>query len=176
MPILTFKGKKPRISRGSYIAKQAVVIGDVTIGAHSSVWFNSVLRGDYNSILIGEKTNIQDSCVLHTDPNYKLVLRDNVTVGHGAVLHGCQIDSDVLIGMNSTILNGVKIGSWSVVAAGSVIRQGTIIKGSSLIAGVPARVIGKIDDKLKEMIRESTISYLNLAKMYFEEKLLEKPS
>ena len=139
--IRTYLGHAPQIAATAYIDPQAVVIGDVVIGAHSSVWPCAVLRGDVNFMRIGSRTNIQDGSVLHVmrDTN-PLILGDNVTVGHAVVLHGCTIESRCLIGMGSIILNGAKIGAGSIIAAGTLVPERTIVAPGSLFMGQPGKL------------------------------------
>lgn len=138
--IRSFRGRTPKIAASAYIDPQAVVIGDVTIGEDSSVWPCVVVRGDVNFIRIGARTNIQDGSVLHVMRDiHPLILGDNVTIGHGAVLHGCTIESRCLIGMGAIILNGAKIGAGSIVAAGTLVPEGTDVPFGSLFMGHPGK-------------------------------------
>jgi carbonic anhydrase/acetyltransferase-like protein (isoleucine patch superfamily) len=139
--IRTYLGHAPQIAASAYIDPQAVVIGDVVIGEHSSVWPCAVLRGDVNFMRIGARTNIQDGSILHVmrDTN-PLILGDNVTVGHAVVLHGCTIESRCLIGMGSIILNGAKIGAGSIIAAGTLVPERTIVAPGSLFMGQPGKL------------------------------------
>ena len=139
--IRTYLGHAPQIAATAYIDPQAVVIGDVVIGEHSSVWPCAVLRGDVNFMRIGSRTNIQDGSVLHVmrDTN-PLILGDNVTVGHAVVLHGCTIESRCLIGMGSIILNGAKIGAGTIIAAGTLVPERTIVPAGSLFMGQPGKL------------------------------------
>jgi carbonic anhydrase/acetyltransferase-like protein (isoleucine patch superfamily) len=139
--IRNYLGHAPQIAATAYIDPQAVVIGDVVIGEHSSVWPCAVLRGDVNFMRIGSRTNIQDGSVLHVmrDTN-PLILGDNVTVGHAVVLHGCTIESRCLIGMGSIILNGAKIGAGSIIAAGTLVPERTIVAPGSLFMGQPGKL------------------------------------
>jgi carbonic anhydrase/acetyltransferase-like protein (isoleucine patch superfamily) len=138
--IRTYLGHAPQIAATAYIDPQAVVIGDVVIGEHSSVWPCAVLRGDVNFMRIGARTNIQDGSILHVmrDTN-PLILGDNVTVGHAVVLHGCTIESRCLIGMGSIILNGATIGAGSIIAAGTLVPERTIVPPGSLFMGQPGK-------------------------------------
>jgi gamma-carbonic anhydrase len=139
--IRTYQGHAPQIAASAYIDPQAVVIGDVVIGEHSSVWPCAVLRGDVNFMRIGSRTNIQDGSILHVmrDTN-PLILGDNVTVGHAVVLHGCTIESRCLIGMGSIILNGATIGAGSIIAAGTLVPERTIVAPGSLFMGQPGKL------------------------------------
>ena len=135
-----FLSKKPLIGTDVFIAPSAVVVGDVTLGNNSSVWYNCVLRGDINSITIGSGTNIQDGVIGHLADDYPLIVGNRVTVGHGAVIHACKIEDECLVGMNATVLDGAHIGKQSIVAAGSVVPVGTVVPEGSLFAGVPGKV------------------------------------
>jgi carbonic anhydrase/acetyltransferase-like protein (isoleucine patch superfamily) len=138
--IRSFRGRTPKIPTSAYIDPAAVIIGDVTIGEQTSVWPCVVIRGDINWIRIGARTNIQDGSMLHVmKDTHPLVLGDEVTVGHGAILHGCTIESHVLIGMGAVLLNGVKIGTGSIVAAGTLIPEGTVVPPGSLFMGHPGK-------------------------------------
>ena len=139
--IRAYRGKTPQVAASAYIDEAATVIGDVEIGEDSSVWPGVVIRGDVHYIRIGARTNIQDGSVLHVmRDEHPLVLGDNVTVGHGVVLHGCTIESRCLIGMGSIILNGAKIGAGSIVAAGTLVTEGTIVPPGSLFMGHPGKL------------------------------------
>ena len=139
--IRSYRGRTPKIPASAYIDPDAVIIGDVTIGEHSSVWPCVVIRGDVNWIRIGARTNIQDGSVLHVmKDTHPLQLGDEVTVGHGVILHGCTIESRVLIGMGSVLLNGAKIGAGSIVAAGTLVPEGTVVPPGSLFMGHPGKI------------------------------------
>ncbi len=153
-------GHRPRIAADAFVAPAAVVVGRVGIGARSSVWYGSVLRGDDEEISVGEDTNIQDLSLLHADPGFPAVLGDRVTVGHRAIVHGATVESDALVGMGAVLLNGARIGSGSVVAAGAVVTPGTEVPENSLVAGLPAKVIREARDSDREMIRHACESYV----------------
>jgi enoyl-CoA hydratase/carnithine racemase/carbonic anhydrase/acetyltransferase-like protein (isoleucine patch superfamily) len=152
-------GKEPDIAEDAFVTPSAVVVGDVTIGSASSVWYGSVLRGDDAPIRIGADCNVQDGCVLHADPGFPLLIHDRVSLGHGAIVHGATLEDDVLIGMNAVVLNGARIGSGSVVAAGAVVRPGTEVPAGSLVAGVPAKVRREATQEDREMIAHAAASY-----------------
>jgi len=138
--IRSHRGRIPQIAESAYIDPQAVVIGDVTIGEFSSVWPCTVIRGDVHWIRIGKRTNIQDGCVLHVmKDTHPLILGDAVTIGHGVVLHGCTIESRVLIGMGSVLLNGARVGEGSIIAAGTLVPEGTEVPPGSLFMGHPGK-------------------------------------
>ncbi len=138
--IRSYRGRTPQIAASAYIDAAAVIIGDVTIGEHSSVWPCAVIRGDVNWVRIGARTNVQDGAVLHVmKDEYPLVLGDSVTIGHGAVLHGCTIESRVLVGMGAIILNNARIGTGSIIAAGTLVPEGTVVPPGSLFMGHPGK-------------------------------------
>lgn len=139
--IRSYQSRRPQIAATAYVDEAAVIIGDVHIGEHSSVWPGVVIRGDVHYIRIGERTNVQDGSVLHVmRDEHPLVLGDNVTIGHGVVLHGCTIESRCLIGMGSIILNGARIGTGSIVAAGTLITEGAVVPPGSLFMGHPGKL------------------------------------
>jgi gamma-carbonic anhydrase len=142
-----FLRKNPKLGRGVYIAKTAVVIGDVTLGVNSSVWYGAVLRGDINRIVVGHHTNIQDNAVLHLADDFPCILGNWVTVGHGAIVHACKVGDEVLVGMGAVILDGAVIGKQSIVGAKALVKQGMKIPPGSLVVGAPARVVRKLTKK-----------------------------
>jgi carbonic anhydrase/acetyltransferase-like protein (isoleucine patch superfamily) len=144
--ILSFGGVTPRIAPGVFIAVGAVIVGDVTIGEGSSIWFNSVLRGDIAPIEIGRRCNIQDNVTIHADVGYPTVLADDVSVGHGAILHGATVEQRALLGTGSIVLNGSSIGQGSVIAAGAVLPPGTVVPPLSLVVGVPGKVVRQLSE------------------------------
>jgi carbonic anhydrase/acetyltransferase-like protein (isoleucine patch superfamily) len=139
-----FLAKTPRLGKRVYIAKGAVVIGDVSLGDRSSVWYNAVVRGDINRIVIGAGTNIQDNAVVHLADDYPAILGDYVTVGHSAVVHACTVEDEVLVGMGATILDGSVIGAQSIIGANALVTQGTEIPAGSLVLGSPAKVVRRL--------------------------------
>jgi carbonic anhydrase/acetyltransferase-like protein (isoleucine patch superfamily) len=170
--IRSFRGRTPQIAASAYIDPQAVVIGDVAIGADSSVWPCTVIRGDVNFIRIGSRTNIQDGSVLHVmRDEYPLILGNDVTVGHGVTLHGCNIESRCLIGMGSIILNGAKIGAGSIVAAGTLVPEGADVPPGSLFMGHP----GKFRRSLTDADHASIDAYAERYVEYKEAYRAEKP-
>jgi carbonic anhydrase/acetyltransferase-like protein (isoleucine patch superfamily) len=168
--IRTFQGIKPKIAKSAFIEETAVVIGDVVIGEDCSVWFNSVIRGDVNYIRLGDRTNVQDLCVLHvTHDTAPLVIGTDVTIGHNVVLHGCTIKDRVLIGMGAIIMDGAVIGEDCVVGAGALVTEGTIVPPKSLILGSPAKVKRPVTDKELAWIRESAQNYIKYARQYLND-------
>jgi len=144
----------------AFIAPGAVVLGDVTLGARASVWYGAVLRGDTAGIVVGEATNLQDGTMVHVDEGKPTRIGARVGVGHRAILHGCTVEDDCLIGMGSILLNDVHIGTGSVVAAGAVLPEGTRVPPGSLVVGVPARVTRAVDDALRQRIRQTWEHYV----------------
>lgn len=164
--IYPYKDKHPKIADSVYIADYATVTGDVEIGEESSVWFNTVIRGDVAPTIIGKKVNIQDNSVLHQSPNNPLILEDKVTVGHQVVLHSCIIRRKALIGMGSIILDGAEIGEGAFIGAGSLVPQGKKIPPNTLAFGRPAKVIRKLTpEDIKDMERISR-EYAEKAQYY----------
>jgi len=159
----TFLRKKPAIGQGVYIAHGAVVVGDVTIGDHSSVWYNAVLRGDINRIVVGHHTNIQDNAVLHLADDYPCLVGNYVTVGHAAIVHACTIGDEVLVGMGATILDGAVIGERSLIGANALVTQRTQIPPGSLVLGSPARVVRKLSEEEQLELKDSAERYASNA-------------
>ncbi|MGL6297947.1 MAG: gamma carbonic anhydrase family protein [Methanobacteriaceae archaeon] len=159
-----------KIDKTVKVFEGAHIIGDVTIGKNSSVWYNAVLRGDRDSIKIGANTNIQDNCVIHCSDGFTTILKDNVSVGHGAILHGCEIEDNVIIGMNATVLNGAKIAKNSVVGAGAVVSENKTFPEKSLILGVPGKVVRSLTDIEVKGIERNASVYTQLAKEYSESR------
>jgi carbonic anhydrase/acetyltransferase-like protein (isoleucine patch superfamily) len=168
--IRTFQGVKPTVPETCFIEETAVVIGDVVMGEHCSVWFNAVIRGDVNYIRIGERTNVQDLCMLHvTHDTRPLLIGTDVTIGHNVVLHGCTIHDRVLVGMGAIIMDGAVIGEDSVVGAGALVVEGTIVPPKSLILGSPAKVKRPVTDKELAWIKESAENYVGYARQYMDD-------
>ncbi len=140
------------------------IIGNVKIDAESSIWYNAVLRGDIESITIGKYSNVQDNCVVHSSKNYPVELGDHVTVGHAAVLHGCKIEDNCLIGMNATVLNGAKIMKNCIVGAGALVTERKEFEEGSLILGAPAKAVRKLTDEEIKDIKDHAVRYAQLAK------------
>ena len=151
---------------GHFIADNASVIGSVRLKNKASIWFNCVLRGDNDWLVVGERSNIQDGSVLHTDPGIQLVVGDGVTVGHKVMLHGCEIGSNSLIGIGSTVLNGAKIGKNSLVGAHALITENKVFPDGSLILGAPASVVRELTDEELALIRRSADVYVDNAERF----------
>ena len=156
----------PEISADSWIAPNAIIIGKVKLEKNSSIWFNAVLRGDIEKIVIGEDSNIQDGSVLHTDPGCPLTVGKGVTVGHMVMLHGCEISDDTLIGIGSTILNKAKIGKNCIIGANTLVTENKTIPDNSLVLGSPGKVIRKVTDDEIKVIRENAKHYVKNSKRY----------
>lgn len=161
-------GKEPSIAPGAFTASTSVVIGDVTMAEGSSVWYHTVLRADCGPIVLGADTNIQDNCTVHVDPGFPVTVGARVSVGHNAVLHGCTVEDDVLVGMGATVLNGAHIGAGSLIAAQALVPQGMRVPPGSLVAGVPAKVRRELTDEEREGIKLNAAMYLELAKGHRE--------
>ena len=157
-----FEGQYPKIDEKAYAFNAATVIGKVEMKEYSSVWPNVTVRGDVNRIEIGRYSNIQDNAVLHVADNFACVVGDFVTVGHSALLHACTVEDHCLIGMSSTVLDGAVIGHGSIVAAGAVVTKNTIVPPFSLVAGIPAKVIKKLDEGNLANIHAQAVKYKDL--------------
>jgi len=168
--IRPFRGVHPQIHASAFIADSARIIGDVHIGEHASVWFGSVVRGDMFYIRIGDRTNIQDNCVIHTRTGEKpTILEEEVTIGHSVTLHGCYVERKSLIGIGSIVLDDVRVGHESLVAAGSLVSPGTIIPPRSLVMGVPARVKRPLTDEEVASLDRFWQNYVEYSAVYLRE-------
>ena len=168
--IRTFQGIKPTVPRSCFVEDTAVVIGDVVMGEECSVWFNAVIRGDVNYIRIGNRTNVQDLCMLHvTHDTHPLLIGSEVTIGHHVVLHGCTIQDRVLVGMGAIIMDGAVIGEDSVVGAGALVVEGTIVSPKSLILGSPAKVKRSVTAKELAWVKDSAENYVQYASQYLSD-------
>ena len=159
---------RPTVPDDAWVAPGAVLAGAVTLGPQTSVWYAAVLRADTETISIGARTNIQDGTVVHADPGHPAQVGDGVTVGHRAVVHGCTVGDDVLVGMGAVIMNGARIGSGSLIAAGAVVLEGTEIPPGSLVAGVPAKVRRPLTDEERSRIGSAAKRYCELARTHAE--------
>ncbi|WP_188206549.1 gamma carbonic anhydrase [Alkalibacillus aidingensis] len=168
--LLPYKGQYPQIDETAYISEDVVISGDVTIGARSSIWFKTVIRGDVSPTKIGNDVNIQDQSMLHQSPNQPLIIEDGVTAGHQVMLHSCTIRKNALIGMGSTILDGAEIGENAFIGAGTLVPPGKKIPPNTLVFGRPAKVIRDINEEdLKEMDRIRQ-SYVDKGQVYKHEQ------
>ena len=166
--LIEFRGSKPKISSSAYVSASAALIGDVDVGEGSSIWENAVLRGDMGRIRVGRWSNIQDNCTIHTDIGGQCIIGDYVTVGHNAVIHGSRIHDYVIVGMNSTLLEGSELGSNSIVVAGSVVLEGEKTPPGVLLVGAPAKPVGNLDDSDLAAIKHAAGAYVELVKLYKE--------
>lgn len=165
--ILTFAGKRPQLDPTVYVADHASIIGDVRIGAGSSVWFGTVIRGDVMPIAIGADTSIQDNSVIHvTNGVSGTTVGDRVTVGHRVILHACDVEDDCIIGMGAIILDRARIGRGSVVGAGALVTPGTDIPPGSFVLGAPAKVKRPVEERERQWIASSALHYVELARVY----------
>ena len=164
--IRSYQNKSPRVPESVFLAENAVVIGDVTLGEKVNVWYGAVIRGDENSIRIEEGSNVQDNATLHVGHAYPIKLGKNVTVGHNAVVHGCVVGDDTLIGMGAVILNGAVIGKGCIIGAGAVVKENAVIPDHSLCVGVPAKIVRTLDENAGEGNRKNAAVYRALADDY----------
>jgi gamma-carbonic anhydrase len=166
-----FENRIPKVHPAAYVADNAIVIGDVEIGADASIWFGSIVRGDVNYIRIGARTNVQDACVIHvSSKDHPTVLEHEITVGHRVTLHGCYVETGSLIGIGSIILDGARIGRNSLVAAGCLVTPGTVIPSESLVMGAPARVKRSLTAQELDNLRQSWQNYVELSRRYTSSK------
>ena len=164
--MLSFGGKMPRDEGAVFVAANATVLGNVTLGRGVNIWYGAVLRADEGALILGENSNVQDNAVLHCDPGGQVVLGKNVTVGHSAIVHGCTVGDNCLIGMHATILNGAVIGAGSLIAAGALVPEGTVIPAGSLVIGVPGKVVRPVSAAQAAGIKANEEEYLELAKLH----------
>lgn len=165
--ILPYNNIYPKLEEDVFIAPGAWIIGDVVIGKRSSVWFNSVVRGDEHYIRIGSETNVQDHAMLHGTPKeFPLEIGNRVTIGHGAIVHGCIVEDECMIGMGAIVMDGAKIGRGSLIAAGSLVPQGLVVPEGSLVMGSPAKVIRTLDEAARKRMLRSVTNYLQLISIY----------
>jgi carbonic anhydrase/acetyltransferase-like protein (isoleucine patch superfamily) len=169
--IRPFRSHLPELAASAYVVDSADVIGDVTLGEETSVWFQAVIRGDVNTIRIGDRTNVQDGAVLHVQsggPEGALAIGSDVTIGHGAIVHGCTVADHCLIGMGAIVLDNARINPYTLVAAGAVVRAGATFPGGVLVAGVPAKVMRELTGDERTMIDQSARHYVENARAYRE--------
>ncbi|MGL5085544.1 MAG: gamma carbonic anhydrase family protein [Clostridium sp.] len=164
--IKEFKGNKPKIHNTCYISESVDIIGNVVIHDNANIWFGTRIRGDINEVVIGKNTNIQENSVVHVDNHCSTYIGDDVTIGHGAIIHGCTIHNNVLIGMGSIVLNEAIIGKNTIIGAGSLIPQGKVIPEGVLCLGSPAKVIRNLSDEEIISIKTSADNYVKLSKNY----------
>lgn len=164
--IRSYRNQKPVIAESAFLAESAVVIGNVTLAEEANIWYGAVLRGDEGSITVGKRTNIQDNATVHTAKDFPVVLGEDITVGHNAVVHGCTVGDGTMIGMGAVVLNGAVIGKGCLIAAGALVKEGAVIPDGSLCVGVPAKIIRELDEAGKEKILDNAAMYVALAKEY----------
>jgi carbonic anhydrase/acetyltransferase-like protein (isoleucine patch superfamily) len=164
--MITHHGVSPRVHPTAFLADDAWIIGDVDVEEESSVWYGAVLRGDINRIRVGRRSNVQDGCVFHVTHNEAVEVADEVTIGHRAVVHGCVIGSQSLIGMGAVVLDRARVGRHALVAAGSVVREGFLVPDGTLVAGVPAKVVRELTEEERRAIVESAAHYVAYASSY----------
>lgn len=170
------RGLKPEIAEGVYLAPTSTVIGEVEIGEESSIWFGVILRGDVNSIRIGKKCNIQDGTIVHgMYQKWDVVLADEVSIGHGVILHGCHVGRRTLVGMGATLMDAVRVGENCIVAAGSLVTQGTEVPDGHLVMGNPAKVVRPLKEKEIELLDYTTNNYVMYKDWFLQDsKILER--
>ncbi|SER43457.1 Carbonic anhydrase or acetyltransferase, isoleucine patch superfamily [Tranquillimonas rosea] len=159
MTIYALGDRTPSLAQDAWVAPDANIIGDIVLGAGASVWFCATLRGDNERIDVGDGTNIQENCVLHTDMGFPLTIGANCTIGHKAMLHGCTIGEESLIGMGATVLNGARIGRNCLIGAGALVTEGKEIPDGSLVLGAPGKVVRELDDQARAALRASALHY-----------------
>lgn len=164
--IRTYQGCQPNISKQAWVADNADVIGKVILEDDVSIWFQTVIRADCDDIIIQKGSNIQDGCILHTDQNHTLHIGSMVTIGHGCIIHGCEIASNTLVGMGAIIMNGASVGAHCIIGAGAVVTEHMKIPPRSLVVGCPARIVKQVSDQQIEEIKENAIHYQVLSKEY----------
>lgn len=167
--LISLNGNGPRVDDSAWVAHSADLVGNVELRAESSVWYTAVLRAEFEAITLGERSNLQDGVVVHTDAGFPTTIGTGVSVGHRAVLHGCTIEDDCLIGMGSVVLNGAVIGAGSLVAAGAVVSEGMVVPPGSLVAGVPAQVKTALDDAAQLRLKANAAVYVGLAQLHRDE-------
>jgi Carbonic anhydrases/acetyltransferases, isoleucine patch superfamily len=168
--LVPFQGRVPEVHPTVYMAPGSQIVGDVRIGAQSSIWFNAVLRGDLAPVVIGERCNIQDNVVGHVNSGQPLVIEDDVSVGHSAIVHGCTIRRGALIGMGAVVLNGAEIGEYALIGAGSVVTENTVIPPRTLALGSPARVVRELDEQDLMRLSKTTSNYVEKGRQYMMEQ------
>jgi len=167
--IIAYRGRSPRLDPAAFVEETALVIGDVEMGAESSAWFHAVIRGDVNFIRIGERTNIQDGCVVHvTLDKWPTIIGSDTTVGHRAVLHGCRVGDRCLVGMGAIVLDGALVGDYSLIGAGALVPPGMKVPPRSLVVGVPGKVVRELKEADIDMIVKQSKEYEELARLYRE--------
>jgi len=168
MSIESYLEYSPEVSDSAFIASSADVIGKVSVGEKSSLWYNVTARGDVNSIRIGDQTNVQDNAVLHNSDDFPCILGNLVTVGHSAVIHACEIGDEVLVGMGAVVLDGAVIGEQSIIGAKSLVTGGTVIPPGSLVLGSPAKVVRELSAEERSKVKDWAVKYVKISRNYLE--------
>jgi carbonic anhydrase/acetyltransferase-like protein (isoleucine patch superfamily) len=171
MPNLEFLDRKPSIHPSAFIAASCDIIGDVAIGAESSLWYGCVLRADINRITIGARSNLQDGCIVHLSDDFGVRIGNDVTIGHRALIHACSIDDGVLVGMGAIIMDGATVGAGSIIGAGALVLAGTQVPPGSLVVGSPAKVVRELDETERDEGRRLAEKYVAVSRRY-----LQRPS
>jgi carbonic anhydrase/acetyltransferase-like protein (isoleucine patch superfamily) len=166
MPVIPFEGSTPQLGPDAWVAGTATLIGSVTVGAETCVFYGAVLRADRTTITIGERSNLQDNVVVHADPGFPATVGSDVSVGHTAMLHGCTVEDGCLIGMSATVMNGAVVGAGSMVAAGALVLEGMQIPPGSLVAGVPAKVRRPLAEREIEYMKENAEHYVDMGRRH----------
>ncbi len=166
MPVYEFEGRRPKIHPNAFVHPDAVIIGDVTIGAYSSVRPSAVLRGDIREIVIGERTSVQDNVSIHTEPEYPVYIGNEVTIGHNAMVHGAIVEDRAVIGIGAVVLDGAKIGEGAVVAAGALVPPGKEVPPNTLVMGIPAKPVREVDETLREAFMRGVKTYVEFVDRY----------
>ena len=161
---LPYGNHEPKVADTAFVAPNATLIGDVEIGPGAGVFYGAVVRGDRSPLRLGSDSNLQDNVSVHSDPGHPCTIGDRVSVGHGAVVHGCTLENEVLVGMNATVLNGAVIGTGSLIAAGAVVLEGTQVPPGSLVAGVPGKVRRELTDEERTAVRQNAEHYIELSR------------
>jgi carbonic anhydrase/acetyltransferase-like protein (isoleucine patch superfamily) len=171
--IKSFRGKTPRVDASAFVSEAAYIIGDVEIGENCSIWPGAVIRGDTSRVVIGKNTAVEDNCVIHSDESSGsgTHIGDNVNIGHGAMVHGKNIGNNVLVGINAAVLHGAVIGDFCLIGAGCVVSEKMVIPEGSFVVGVPAKIKGKVPEKLMHWLRDVPGAYAGLARQYKDEGL-----
>lgn len=172
MPRKDYLDRKPLIHPSAFIAKSADLIGAVTVEEEASIWYGAVLRADIQEIKIGPKSNVQDGAIVHLECEQGTYLGQYVTVGHKAILHACTIDDEVLVGMGSILMDGVRVGARSIIGAGALVTMGTEIPPGSLVLGSPAKVVKKLSEEEQKTLKKWAENYVELSRRYIDEKIL----
>jgi len=165
----------PQLHPSAFVAPGVHLVGDVRLHAESSTWYGTIMRGDINHIEVGSRTNIQDGSILHVDDHWPCIVGNSVTVGHGALLHGCTVEDLCLIGMRATVLTGARIGRGSIVAAGAVVLENSVVEPFSLVAGVPAKLVRRLPETVLDARRQQADKYVAIASLY-RERLATPPT